>query len=322
MFVIRPARSYNGHENIWVFLALEMHLEQELEELARITEQELVARMMHHGFIHDSMLCPWCESQMCLKRAADKIDKMEWRCINYKCTHYQTSYSIRNGSWLAEFRLPAKTMYKVLLYWANDVSQKDILRLVDIGRTTLSKLRKLIVSKISKYFNTNPLTLGGPGCIVQIDETMINHKIKTHRGRVPRQQVWILCIVDTSFTPSRGFCCLIENRTASYLLPIISRVVRAGSTIHTDNFRSYLGLANINEYNHMSVCHKYHFVDPVTGVHTQNVESFNNKIKRKIKSMNGLDDTGRKLFLQEFMFIDLFKESAYEEVLRILKINF
>jgi len=294
-----------------------MNFEVQLEDILKMSQQELVTKLMNDGFIHDSMLCPWCENHMYLKKALAKLDGMEWRCMNTKCTHYQTTYSVRNGSWMADFKFSTKTMYKILLYWSNNIIQKDILRFVDVGRVALYKFRKMIISMISKYFKENPILLGGPGSIVQIDETMINHKIKAHCGRTPCQQVWLLCIVDTSFVPSKGFCCIVENRSAACLLPIISNVVRAGSTIYTDDFKSYLGLSGLNEYSHMSVCHKYNFVDPVTGVHTQNVESFNNKIKRKIKSMNGLDDNSCKMFLQEFMFLDLFKENSYDELIKI-----
>lgn len=35
-------------------------------------------------------------------------------------------------------------------------------------------------------------------------------------------------------------------------------------------------------------CHKYYFVAPITGVHTQNAESMINCIKSQIKKVNGL----------------------------------
>lgn len=34
---------------------------------------------------------------------------------------------------------------------------------------------------------------------------------------------------------------------------------------------------------HRTVTHKCHFVDPITGAHIQNVESYNNKLRFKIK---------------------------------------
>ncbi|KCZ76675.1 hypothetical protein H311_02322 [Anncaliia algerae PRA109] len=171
------------------------------------------------------------------------------------------------------------------------------MRFVDIGRNTLSVFRKLLLSKIDTYFINNPIMLGGVGSIVNIDETMINHKVKAHRGRAPHNQTWLLCIVDCSFIPARGYCSIFENRSAATILPIISRVVRQGSTIYTDDFKGYNSLGNINNYKHGIVTHKYHFIDPVTGVHTKHVESFNNKLKSKIKEMKGLNDEDRRLFL-------------------------
>ena len=53
-------------------------------------------------------------------------------------------------------------------------------------------------------------------------------------------------------------------------------------------------------------------------MHTQNVESYNNKLKKRIKSMNGLTTHARKNALDEFMFIDLFKNTTFDEVLNIL----
>ncbi len=164
--------------------------------------------------------------------------------------------------------------------------------------------------------------LGGPGWVVHIDETMINHKIKAHRSRNLHRQVWLIAIVDTNFVPSLRFCCIVENRTAAHMLPIIPSVVRSGSVIDTDKFKSYLGLSSMNDYEHRSICHKYHFMDSITRVHTQNVESFNNKIKRKIKRIMGLDETGRRSFIKEFLFLNLFKDSSYQQIVNILKINF
>ena len=48
-------------------------------------------------------------------------------------------------------------------------------------------------------------------------------------------------------------------------------------------------------------------------VHTQCVESFNNKIKTKIKAMKGFCEENRRIFIDEVIFIDLFKGFAYAE---------
>jgi len=85
---------------------------------------------------------------------------------------------------------------------------------------------------------------------------------------------------------------MIKDRTKSTIIPIINQVVRAGSIIHTDEAKVYITLKE--NYEHSSVCHKYNFVDPESGVHTQHVESYNNKIKAKIKSMRGIDEDKRE----------------------------
>ena len=69
---------------------------------------------------------------------------------------------------------------------------------------------------------------------MQCDETLLYHKAKYHKEREPRSQVWALTIVDTSFSPSRGWIEIVPNRKKETLLPIIGDVVRNGTIIHFD----------------------------------------------------------------------------------------
>ncbi len=62
------------------------------------------------------------------------------------------------------------------------------------------------------------------------------------------------------------------------MIPIICENVVSGSTIHTDEIRSY-GILTSKRFVHGMVCHKYIFINPVTGVHTQSVGSINNLIR-------------------------------------------
>ena len=64
-----------------------------------------------------------------------------------------------------------------------------------------SALRRMAVKKLVD----NPIRLGGPGIVCEIDESMLSHKAKYHRGRQPRQEIWCFGIVDTSFKPARGY---------------------------------------------------------------------------------------------------------------------
>ena len=98
--------------------------------------------------------------------------------------------------------------------------------------------------------------------------------------------------------------------------------MRSGSIISTDEFASYRCLANSGDYVHRTICHKYNFVCPITGVHTQNIESNNNKLKRIIKKCNGLSDEGRKAMLLEFMFFNHYKDESLTLILNLMKYDF
>lgn len=78
--------------------------------------------------------------------------------------------------------------------------------------------------------------------------------------------------MDILFTPARGFCTIVGNKTAAYMLPVIARVVRPGSEILTDKFKSYLGPSNISDYIHETACYKYIFDNSTTEMHIQNVK--------------------------------------------------
>ena len=66
--------------------------------------------------------------------------------------------------------------------------------------------------------------------------------------------------------------------------------------------------------------HNYNFVDPTTRVHTQHVESLNNKIKSDIKTQRGVRTLDRPRFLTFLIFIDVFKDEKLAMMIKILKI--
>ena len=66
----------------------------------------------------------------------------------------------------------------------------------------------------------NSIQLAGPGWVVQIDESLFNHKQKYHHGRVADHQIWMFDICCTSTSPARRFNQVVGRRNAYTLLPI------------------------------------------------------------------------------------------------------
>lgn len=207
-----------------------------------------------------------------------------WRCLNNLCCDYRNHVSIRQNSWLNEFNVSCKKIFMILYMYSAGLQVCDILKVVNVSKSTAQKLIAHIEPKIVDHIDNNFPMLGGQGIVVQIDETKLNFNVKSHRGRGPTTQSWALCICDTSYTPARGFVVPVNNRSTNTILPIIRSKVRPGSIIVTDEWRSYNRLS-LQGYMHQTVCHRYNFVDPESGVHTQHVESWNNKLKLLIKSM-------------------------------------
>ncbi|KAG0438744.1 hypothetical protein DMUE_2890 [Dictyocoela muelleri] len=104
----------------------------------------------------------------------------------------------------------------------------------------ISGFNKLIPAE---NFQNNKM--GGPGILIQIDETMLNFKAKTHRGRSPSNRTDVLCIVKTNNNIIRAFAQTIPNKKASTLIPIIIQVVPRQSIILTDEHKSYSSLSSM-----------------------------------------------------------------------------
>ena len=118
-------------------------------------------------------------------------------------------------------------------------------------------------------------------------------------------------MVDTSQQPALGYMEVVHARDAATLLPIIQAHTTPGSTIHSDQWAAYTRVQTLgNVATHNSVNHSLHFLDPVTGVHTQNVESYWNRVKSKLKRMKGCHAHQIPSYLDEFLWRERHGKSA------------
>ena len=160
---------------------------------------------MEKGLIKDCMTCTFCLKLMDFKESSDNPEKYNWRCLNLLCLHYQTTKSIRVGSSFENFKAPIMEVMNSIYFYAT-LRQIDVVKQSRRCRSFITKLRRLIIGKISDHFNKFPIRLGGPSVIVQVDETKINFNAKAHKGLDPSTACWALCIVDTAHSPAKGIC--------------------------------------------------------------------------------------------------------------------
>ena len=100
---------------------------------------------------------------------------------------------------------------------------------------------------------------------------------------------WVFGGVSTSYFPARGYFEVVERRDRASLIPILQRVSLPGREVHSDDWGAYFNLTAhaATVQTHRVVVHAANFVDPVTGVHTQEVESAWSRLKYKVKMRKG-----------------------------------
>ena len=167
--------------------------------------------------------------------------------------------------------------------------------------------------------STLPEQIGGPGEIVEIDESMLVSR-KNNVGRMLGSG-WVFGGIQRG-DPSKMFIVLVPDRTAETLLTIIRNKIRPGTTIATDGWASYSSIESMGlEYRHLTVNHSENFVNPENNLaHTQNVESMWRWLKRKFKTTTK-DSNKRIARLGEFCYRRVHKDRVFEAILNDIKLT-
>ena len=127
--------------------------------------------------------------------------------------------------------------------------------------------------------------------------------LQYNRGRRPQRDVWVFGVIMTEYSPAKGYFTIVDRRDAASLCPIIEQCLLPGSEVHTDDWGAYRNLAHLpNVRRHKVVVHACHFIDPRTGVHTQEVESCWSRLKFGLKRKKGIRREDLQAYLDEVMW--------------------
>ena len=239
--------------------------------------------------------------------------------MSTSCRSYKKYFSIRTNSIFANFNFSLVSGVKLCWKWLGDSSMVEIMREVDVDEKTISRFYARLRETAERFILHNPVRLGGNSIVCQIDESLFRHKPKYHRGRATDQELWVFGIADTSYSPSHIYLELVENRAAATLLPIISQVCRPNSIIVSDEWAAYRAVDENTGHDHIAVNHSLYFIDPVTGAHTQNVESYWGKVKLRIKVKKGVLGSKLESYLNEWMWKDNIYNDNWQNFIDLVK---
>jgi len=265
-----------------------------------LTEEAAVAFLREHN-LQEADPCYKCGSIMQEKRKRNRGGEFKpvLRCPRKGC---QTTRSVRTGNRFFYYTDMNNKMHCNLSLC--EILELIFLFVLDIPMSTVTALTGKSANTVTDWFNMcrevcaaivshqrRGKMVGTMDNPIQIDEARFAGRRKYNRGRMlngdnaPLSEdsdaeqennrnhgrridgPWVFGLKQGS--DCRYFW--VERRDRNTLIPIIERECEYGSVIHSDEWPAYSNL-NAMGYQHFTVNHQQHYVDPATGAHTQAIE--------------------------------------------------
>jgi IS1 family transposase len=241
-----------------------------LYALAGCFNDENAARdyLIEHDVFNAEKPCPKCKSIM-IKDVKNWI----YRCDKRSC---RLKKSMNNYTFFAGTKLKSNEILMLARLWTARVSVTSAIELTGHSPNTVVAFWKHFRQLTASTLEDDSTIVGGPGLVVEVDETKIG-KRKYNRGHKV-EGTWVIVGVERT-TERKMFAVPVETRDENSLRTVIVKHVAVGSIVYTDGWRAYSWLDNDPRYSHQVVNHSISFKDEETGTHTNTVEGTNSGLK-------------------------------------------
>ena len=258
-------------------------------------DEEFLNFMEEYNIIsnENSQLCSECQCYFKLRIRKRKYFN-SFLLVCHKC---KSEESLFNNTFFASkseignsrIKLAPQAIFKLIFYYINGKTHKEMMSLTSIrSPTTIVAWCDSIRQEVHNYIDSE--VLGGPGSIVQIDESLFRGRRKNNKGRYLLSDIvdslpinprrcnnygdrlngpWIFGMIEKGTRNVKMY--YVENRSAEVLIPLIRKHIHFESIIWSDEWRAY---SRLGEYfaAHQTINHSQNFIDPNTEVYTQLIE--------------------------------------------------
>ena len=246
--------------------------------------------------------CPKCHSRRVWHIRRNKV----------RCTFCKYEWSKRK----LPLRLTTYQWKKILKLFMLGLSSNQISEQTGINKPRILRAllytRRVMTKDVPKQFSG----------VVEVDETYMGGKWVnkrkstrakgTKRGRGTGKQPVFGIYARKGIVWAE----LVDDAGSSTLQPLIRKQVRKGSTIHSDTWKGYTGIAT-KGYVHRLVDHQKEFAN--RGVHINGLEGFWGYLKRKLAAKGGIRRDRLSLYLGEYVWRYNHRNlSVDERVLRLV----
>jgi transposase-like protein len=222
--------------------------------------------------IRQFMVCEICGATV----AANLIrETFRHRCKDWT----QVEVSIWKYSFFFHTHIPPHHVPRLSYLWLCGCSHTVLENITGHSNTTITAFMRHFRQLLENSIPESACVIGGTDVVVEIDECKVA-KRKFNRGHFV-EGAWVVGGVERT-DQRKVFMVEVQNRDAYTLADIITTHVAPGSIIHTDCWKGYSFLSNIDEITHKTVNHSRFFKDPDTGVHSNTIEGTWEKVKSSI----------------------------------------
>ena len=234
-FLYKPRSENAKHSTIQPASKMDIF---ELSEIVAGGDEAVTTEMQRNGLLRTDVHCQPCGRQLTQIRKKGSTTGFVFRCPG--CRRKE---ALTTGSFFAGSHLAMKKHLALLYFWSCETSVAEATGHVGVSSATVVQWYLYFRDICSWKLLQAPIVLGGVGTVVQIDESVMVRS-KYHRGRHRRQR-WVFGVYDPQ--QRQGYIQLVPRRDATTLLPIIQRVVAPGTTVWSDEWRAYAGLAGLGD---------------------------------------------------------------------------